>query len=78
VEHWKNITFLIIETIHNTNSNDEAITLASTICPDPSIRRVESSVNSPQWKMISMVTITCPIDAMSTPLKIVKTPLAAQ
>jgi hypothetical protein len=78
VEDWKNITFLIIETIHNTNSNDDSIALASTICPEPIVRRVESSVNSPEWKMISMVTITCPVATMNKPLSIVKRVPAAQ
>jgi hypothetical protein len=76
VDEWKNITFLILETLHNSNPNDRAISEASALCPSPIIRRAESSVNSREWKLISMVTITCPIAEMTKPLVIVKSPAA--
>lgn len=74
VDTWKNITFLILETLHNSNPNDNSISQASALCPTPIIRRVDSSVNTREWKMISMVTITCPIAEMTKPLVMVKSP----
>jgi hypothetical protein len=78
VDQWQNISFLILETLHNTNSNDEAIAQASSMCPAPIIRRAESSANSREWKMVSMVTITCPIAELRKPLSIVNRPNASQ
>lgn len=77
-DQWQNISFLILETLHNTNSNDEAIAQASSMCPAPIIRRAESSANSREWKMVSMVTITCPIAELRKPLSIVNRPNASQ
>jgi hypothetical protein len=74
VDEWKNLTFLILETLHNANPNDTSIKEATALCPTPIIRRVESSVNSREWKMISMVTITCPIAELTKPILIVRPP----
>lgn len=62
---WERVTFMMVETFHNKPVHAEAIQLASSACPNPTIRKIGSATNSPSWVMISFVVITCPVSEMS-------------
>jgi hypothetical protein len=70
VKEWKNLTIFIVDTIHNAPQNEESVALAKTLCPAPVMRKIESSANSAEWKMLSILSVTCPIANLTRPLVI--------
>lgn len=67
VKDWENVTFLLVENIHNSPMNTQAISLAVSSCPNPTIRHVVSSTNTPTWTMLSIASITCKTSEMVRP-----------
>jgi hypothetical protein len=65
---WEQVTFMIIETLHNSATNSEAVALASSLCANPTVRHVQSSANTPQWAMLTVAAITCNVSEMTTPI----------
>lgn len=70
VQQWKYLTVFILDTMHNAAQNEESVTLAANLCPTPVIRRVGSAANTPEWKMLSITSFTCPIAELKQPLVI--------
>jgi hypothetical protein len=62
---WKFINFLIVDTFHNHAINSDEIQLAKSRCKDPTIRRIHSSANTPNWTVESLTSITCKISDLS-------------
>jgi 4-amino-4-deoxy-L-arabinose transferase-like glycosyltransferase len=76
VQQWKYLTVFILDTMHNASQNEESLTLASTMCAAPVIKRVSSSANTREWKMLSITSFTCPIPELKQPLVISRPPTA--
>ncbi len=68
VQQWKYLTVFVLDTLHNAPQNVEALALASALCRTPTIRHAESAVNSREWKMLSITSVTCPIAELTRPL----------
>jgi hypothetical protein len=56
---WQRVTYLITDTFHNSKINGELIQSAITHCKNPSVRTIESSANTPTWKILSVTSISC-------------------
>lgn len=70
---WENVTFIILETLHNNPSNTEAIALAQAMCANPTIKRINSSASTPEWTMVALAQITCKVSDLVQPLTLLPT-----
>jgi hypothetical protein len=60
-KEWKYVNFLIVDTFHNQSQNVDLIQSATARCNHPTVRRIHSSANSEQWKMISITSVLCEV-----------------
>jgi hypothetical protein len=60
-KEWKYVNFLIVDTFHNQSQNVDLIQSATARCNHPIVRRIHSSANSEQWKLISITSVLCEV-----------------
>jgi hypothetical protein len=65
---WENVTFIILKTLHNNPSNAEAVSLVESMCTNPVVRLVPSSVNTPEWEHVTIAAITCKVADLTQPI----------
>jgi hypothetical protein len=63
VQHkdWKYVNFVMLDTFHNHPLNADLIQSATARCRNPKVRRVHSSFNTQEWKLLSITSVLCEV-----------------
>jgi hypothetical protein len=60
-QDWKYVNFVMLDTFHNHPLNADLIQSATARCRNPKISRIHSSLNSKDWKLMSITSVVCEI-----------------